>query len=404
MLTRRGWLTGVSAAALLVAGRVLGFVEAYVAGAVLAALLVVSGLWLVVTRISVEVSRDLHPPRVSAGSPSRIDLHVTNRGRRRSPLLTLRDRVSGTRGALLVVNPLRPGGSARAAYRFPTERRGIVSIGPLEVEVADPLGLARLVMPATGISELIVYPRVETVAPLPLTSGNDPMAGAEHPNALGRSGEDFYALRAYVVGDDLRRVHWPSTARHDELMVRQDELPWQGRATLVLDARVTRHDEASLERAVSAAASLVTAGARRQDLIRYLATDGADSGFAAGHAHAEAVLEHLACVEPTGDSGFHHTLDTLTAGTTGGALVVVGGSFTDADLERLGRLGRRYGAALAVGFDPVAGTAAPTSTLSAPGALRLLRVAPDTAFATAWSELQRRARATTSSRAVPVRP
>ncbi len=70
-----------------------------------------------------------------------------------------------------------------------------------------------------------------------MTTGNDPLAGAEHPNALGRGGEDFYALRHYVVGDDLRRVHWPSTARHDELMVRQDELPWQGRATVLVDVR-----------------------------------------------------------------------------------------------------------------------------------------------------------------------
>ena len=79
------------------------------------------------------------------------------------------------------------------------------------------------------------------IRPLPQTHGRDPHAGAEHPNAVARSGEDFYALRPYVVGDDLRRVHWPSTARHDELMVRQDELPWQGRATVLLDVRRGAH-------------------------------------------------------------------------------------------------------------------------------------------------------------------
>ena len=110
------------------------------AGSMLAALLLLSVIWLAVTRLSVEVSRQLHPERVHAGSPSRIDLLVTNKGTRRSPLLTLRDRVSGTRGALLVVNPLDSGATARAAYRFPTERRGVVAIGPLEVEVADPFG------------------------------------------------------------------------------------------------------------------------------------------------------------------------------------------------------------------------------------------------------------------------
>jgi uncharacterized protein (DUF58 family) len=390
VLTRRGWATGGAVAVLLVLGRTFGFVEAYVAGAVLAALLVVSGLWLALTRLSIEVSRELRPPKIHAGSESRIDLLVTNRGSRRSPLLTLRDRVSGTRGALLVVNPLGPECSARAAYRFPTERRGVVTIGPLEVEVADPLGLARLVMPATGVSELIVYPSLHTVAPVPLTSGNDPMAGAEHPNALGRSGEDFYALRAYVVGDDLRRVHWPSTARLDDLMVRQDELPWQGRATVVLDVRASRHDDETLERAVSAAASIVTAGARRQDLVRYVASDGADSGFAAGHAHVEAVLEHLACVEPTGDHGFRRTIDALASGNTGGALVVVGGGFSDLDLEHVGRLGRRYGTALVVAFAPAPHD--PTTPTLAPPGLRLIEIGTDTSFPEAWALAQRRPR------------
>jgi len=390
VLTRRGWLTGAGALLLLVGGRVFGFVEGYVAGAALVALLVVSILWLAVTKVSVEVSRELHPARVHAGSPSRIDLLVTNRGSRRSPLLTLRDRVSGTRGVLLVVNPLAADDTERAAYRFPTEHRGVVSIGPLEVEVADPLGLARLVLPASGVSELIVYPHIDTVAPVPLTSGNDPLAGAEHPNALGRGGEDFYALRPYVVGDDLRRVHWPSTARNDELMMRQDELPWQGRSTLLLDLRASRHDDDTIERAVSAAASLVTAGARRQDLVRLVAGDGADSGFGAGHAHLEAILEHLACVAATDDGSFRRTLDALAAGSTGGALVVVGGTFTDRDLEQLGRLGRRYGAAHVVGFDAPGGPR-PEQTRAATGhPVHLCVVAPNASFPTAWESRQRR--------------
>ncbi|MCU0312283.1 MAG: DUF58 domain-containing protein [Acidimicrobiales bacterium] len=383
MLTRRGWLTGAGAAALLIGGRVLGFVEGYVAGSVLAALLVVSVVWLAVTRLSVEVSRELHPERVHAGNPSRIDLLVTNRGTRPSPLLTLRDRVSGTRGALLVVNPLASGATARAAYRFPTERRGVVAIGPLEVEVADPLGLSRLVLPATGVSELIVYPLVEHVPAIPLSSGNDPMAGAEHPNALGRSGEDFYALRPYVIGDDLRRVHWPSTARNDDLLIRQDELPWQGRATLLLDVRASRHDAETLERAVSAAASLVVAGARRQDLLRLVTTAGADSGFAAGHGHAETLLEHLACIPSTDDSAFGRAVDALGAGATGGALVVIGGGLTDDDRDRLQRLGRRYGSFRVVSFTGEAHTTTTGVTGGTDG--WNIEVPPGTPFPRAWT-------------------
>ena len=281
-----------------------------------------------------------------------------------------------------MVNPLDSGATARAAYRFPTERRGVVAIGPLEVEVADPFGLARLVIPASGVSELIVYPLVESVTAIPLTSGNDPLAGAEHPNALGRSGEDFYALRPYVVGDDLRRVHWPSTARNDDLMVRQDELPWQGRATVVLDVRASRHDLDTLERAVSAAASLVVAGARRQDLLRLVTTAGADSGFAAGHSHIEAILEHLACITATDDSTFRRTLDALAAGTTGGALVVIAGRSSESDREQLNRLGRRYGSYRLVSF--VDGGDDDGATATHDGA-STLTLSPTAAFPTAWT-------------------
>ncbi len=81
------------------------------------------------------------------------------------------------------------------------------------------------------------------------------------------------------MGDDLRRVHWPSTARRDELTVRQDERHQQGRTTVLLDVRRAVHTDVSFERAVSAAASLLVAATVRGDEVRLVATDGTDSGY-----------------------------------------------------------------------------------------------------------------------------
>ncbi len=304
------------------------------------------------TPLSIDVARELHPPRVHAGTPSRIDLRVRNLGRLRAPVLNLRDGVSGTHGANLIVPPLAAEGVARAAYRLPTERRGILTVGPLEVMLSDPFGLTNVTMQASGVSELTVYPHIDDIAPVPQTTGNDPMAGAEHPNALGRNGEDFYALRQYVVGDDLRRVHWPSTARHDELMVRQDELPWQGRATVLLDVRSSTNNAESIELVISAGASIVTANARRQDLVRLVSTDGGDSGFAAGHPHVESILEHLASVAPTNEANYRRVIDRLARSSTGGALVVVVALMPGAELEQLVRLRNRFGSLRIVQFDP----------------------------------------------------
>jgi uncharacterized protein (DUF58 family) len=402
MLTRQGRMTLVAAAVLFVAGRLIGSIELYVFGAVLAGLVAVTVLGVTLTRVRIEVARELHPPRVHAGTPSRVDVRVENRGGNRSPLLSLHDAVSGTRGARLLVGPLAPGESARAAYRLPTERRGILTIGPLDVELSDPFGMARLTMTASGASELTVYPHVDDIEPLPMTSGNDPLAGAEHPNSLGRGGEDFYALRDYVVGDDLRRVHWPSTARHDDLMVRQDELPWQGRATVLVDVRASSNTAESLELVISAAASIVASSAKRQDLVRLVSTDGADSGFAAGHAHIEAIMEHLAAVEATNEAAFQRVLDRLARGAPGGALVVVVALVGQGELERLARLRPRFGSLSIVQFDRSSWdpSVQPSGGPDRGGVVPITSAAP---FAAMWNRTVRPTRQSSSSWRAPAK-
>lgn len=379
MLTRQGWAVSVVALVLLVVGRLFSLLELYVAAVALGALVGLSVLAMATRSLSIQVDREVHPPKLHAGGSSRVDLLVRNTGRRRAPVLALRDGVSGTRGAHLLVPPLAPGEQLRAAYRLPTTRRGILRIGPLDVELTDVFGLARSTIRASGVTEVTVYPHVDDVAPVPLTSGTDPHAGAEHPNSLGRSGEDFYALRSYVVGDDLRRVHWPSTARHDELMVRQDELPWQSRSTILLDTRSSTAPPDVLEDIVSAAASIVTAGAARQDLLRMVVTDGTDSGFAAGSAHVDGIMEHLACLGPSGD-GLASLVDRLSRSATGGSLVCLVGTTSAAELAMLRRLRNRFGSVTVIRFD--------TTPQAAPGRGTVLSV--EGSFATTWNRAFRR--------------
>lgn len=388
MITRQGWLVGVMAVALLVAGRLLGVLELFVLGAGIIALLIIAALVVALARLRLEVAREVHPPRVHAGHPARVDILVRNHGRRASTVLGLRDQVTGTRGAHLLVGPLQPGEGTDAAYRLPTDRRGILSVGPLTVELGDPFGLTRVTVPGAGVTELTVYPHVDTVSAVPHTTGDDPHAGAEHPNTLGRSGEDFYALRQYVVGDDLRRVHWGATARQDELMVRQDELPWQGRASVLLDVREAATTDDSLELCVSAAASVVTASWRRQDLVRLVSTDGADSGFAAGNAPMEAIMEHLATVERSPETELRRVVERLSRSAAGGALVAIVSAMQPAELKALARLRSRFASLTIVKFersswDPSAPDEGGTSS---PG---LVRVTRDRPFPLAWEQAVR---------------
>jgi uncharacterized protein (DUF58 family) len=380
VLTRQGWIVILIAVGVLIAARAFGIIELYVVGAVLVILPLAALVYVRAARVRLRVSRSLSPTRVHAGDATRVELGATNLGTRRTPVLQLRDPVGGTRGALLHLAPLKPGESARAAYRLPTTRRGIIAVGPLGLEVGDPFGLAVQAAEAAPVLELTVYPRVDPVAAPKEGGDRDPHGAASNLNVLGQQGDDFYALREYVVGDDLRRVHWPSTARRDELMVRHEEMPWQDRTTVVLDVRRASHTAASLERAVSAAASVITATGREQHLTRFLASDGVDSNLGAGMVHNEAILEYLARLEVVGHGSLRQVLDILTRSPQGGVLVAVLGRATPGELDTLTRLHRAFRTVIAVVCEP---------PMPAPTVLqgRLIRVdaSRDGTFAPAWS-------------------
>jgi uncharacterized protein (DUF58 family) len=389
MLTRPGWLVGLGAALLLGVGRVLGLLELFALGVVAAALLIGSAILVHAARLELEVGRVLHPSKVHVGTPSRVELSVRNLRGTRTPVLRLRDPVSGTRGADLLVPPLTSKERTVAAYRLPTDRRGIVQVGPLDVVVVDPFGLVQVSTSGAPEVELTVLPHVDDIAPLPYTSAHDPQAGVRQLNALGRTGEEFYALRPYVVGDDLRRVHWPSSARLDELLVRQNELPWQGRTTVLLDVRAATHHGESFEVAVSAAASIVSATARRQDLVRLVTTSGSDSEFSPGMDHVQAIMEHLAVVGTSHTADLHRTLGVLTRRSSGGALVaVVAGAPAD-DLRAINALRVRYGSVTVVHLDRSAWDPhAPVGAVLERGVLHVTRDAP---FVDAWNAYARAA-------------
>jgi len=387
LLTRQGWLVVGGAVLLLAGGRFFGLVELFALGVVAGVLVLGSALLVAASRLELEVGRLVHPARVHVGTTSRVELTLRNRRAGGTPVLRLRDPVSGTRGADLLVPPLGRGERSVAAYRLPTDRRGLIEIGPLEVIVGDPFGLTQLATVAAPRVELTVYPHVDVIEPLPYTTGHDPLAGAKQPNTLGRSGEDFYALRPYTVGDDLRRVHWPSSARHDELLVRQNELPWQGRTTLLLDVRKTAHSPESMEIAVSAAASIVAATARRNDLLRLVTTAGTDSDFAPGSDHFQAIMEHLAIVPMASSGSLRRTVEMLGRHSTGGALVVLLADASIEDIRAAAHLRGRYGSVTIVHIDRSAWDR--SAPIGPPPAFPVLRVTRDAPFPHAWNTFAR---------------
>ena len=390
VLTRRGWTLLAGALALTSSGRLFGIPELFVFAVAAVALVAGAAIYVGLARYRVSALRQVRPPRVHAGGGSRVELSVRNLAGRRSPVLAAKDPFDGgRRWARFNLAPLDAGETARAAYRLPTEQRGLFALGPLQISLTDPFGLATSTATAAPQTSLTVYPRIDVIRALPHSPGPDPNASATHPTALSLSGDDFYALREYQAGDDIRRVHWPSTARLDELMIRQDELPWQGRTTVVADLRSVVHTPESFELVVSAVASILTASWRTSSLTRMLTTDGTDSGFGSGHSHREAMLEYLAAAAPHDGLSLMSVLGGLgRRGSTGGLSVVTTSRAAGQDLAAAAVVRPGFGLSTLVLFERTswdASTAAAQAPIrSVPPVGRLVRVSGSVPFVQAW--------------------
>ncbi|WP_028925705.1 DUF58 domain-containing protein [Pseudonocardia acaciae] len=258
------------------------------------------------TRLVIKAEREVLPARVSAGSEveARLIVHRPSRLIDTGMMLTdaLPDALGGS--PRFISRPSKKSDPAMdLRYPIPATVRGVHLIGPLTVRVGDPLGLAEYERELAGRSTLTVLPRVTPLSGLPDGFGRG--EGDAGNTGLRRGlGEHDAMVREYQPGDALRMVHWRSTARRDELMVRLEERPWHGGVTVLLDRRAHAHRgvgaQASLEWAIELAASvcqhLIYAG-RRVNLV-------AENGVMLSTGRdPEELLDTLATLRPSTQQG-----------------------------------------------------------------------------------------------------
>ncbi len=294
--TRRGWVLFASTFAIIFAARMLGLAQLWVVATAVWLLLAGCFVWTQHHHVALVAMRDI-PEHLHVGSIGRVDLTVVNQGSSGSPTSEYADQFdSGDRSARFALQPLAAGEQARAAYRVPTHRRGRFHLGPLIATIGDPFGLASRSWTAASSQEVIVHPRIFDVLALPELSGSG--VDTESRDISGRpdTGGEFHTLRDYAASDDLRQVHWKSTARRGRLMVRQDESRRRAPVTVMLDTRAIAHNEASFEVAVEVTASIVTALARDSRPYEVITTAG-DTLGQPGRRYLGSVLDELAVVE-----------------------------------------------------------------------------------------------------------
>ncbi|MGH9000635.1 MAG: DUF58 domain-containing protein [Acidimicrobiia bacterium] len=383
-LTPRGRSLLLASGVLIVLARLFGSVELAGLGAAGGAAVAVAVVRLRSGAVSYSVKRRLESARVPHGGSARASLTFANRsGRRGRHVASVTDAVMGGSARCLVA-PLAPDEVAEVTYDIPTDRRGVIGIGPLRLAVSDALGLAEVSETAGDEDRLIVHPRIEDVMALGGSGLPEGQRGARRRAGLPR-GDDFYALRAYELGDDLRRVHWRSTAKADELMLRQEELRHDEVATVLLDGRAAVHDEASFERALEVAASLTYALVAEGRPVRFMTTGGFETEVA-DPARWTAVLDFLAAARPHPADRFAHAHEALRRRPAGPLAAITTAAATP-ELGRLGAPGGRLGPVIVALADCTADDDRDGSDSLPPvaGAV-VVPVGGDAPFALAWNQ------------------
>jgi uncharacterized protein (DUF58 family) len=358
-MTTRGRAFIAAGATALACAVVLGQDDLVRVGALLVLLPLIAAFVVGRSRYRLGLFRSVSPAQVSAGKEARVQIDLTNDGKVPTGLLLLEDQLPYLLGPRprFIIDRMGAGRKRSVGYVVRSDVRGRFTIGPLSVRLSDPFGLIELHRTFSSTTSLVVIPRVVALPPIPL-SGAWTGSGDNRPRAFASGSAEDVTVREYRRGDDLRRVHWRSSARVGELMVRREEQPWQSRATLFLDNRHLVHRGrgagSSLEHAVSAAASVVVHLVQRGFVVRLVTADGEERGGSwherGGTAGETApLLESLAVLAPAE----RPDLDTrwLQDPAHSGLLVAVAGAVGDHDKAAFSRMRHTAATAMAIALD-----------------------------------------------------
>ncbi|MEU4492495.1 DUF58 domain-containing protein [Streptomyces sp. NPDC023998] len=394
-LTTRGRSFLAAGVAAMVCAYVLGQGDLLRVGLLLAVLPLVCVAVLYRTRYRVAGSRRLSPSRVPAGSEARVHLRMDNVSRLPTGLLMLQDHVPYVLGPRprFVLDRVEAGGRREVSYRVRSDLRGRYPLGPLQLRLSDPFGMCELTRSFSAYDTLTVIPQTEALPAVRL-AGEAAGYGDGRQRSLALAGDDDVIPRTYRYGDDLRRVHWRSTARYGELMVRREEQPQRARCTVLLDTRRTAYQgagpDSAFEWAVSGAASALVHMLERGFAVRLLTDtgnsvpgEGAD-GFAGSTQEsadsAGLMMDTLAVVDHSDGTGLSPSYDVLRGGNEG-LLVAFFGDLDEEQAALAGRMRQRSGAAVAFVLDSKAWVTSGASAGTVEDRLRLLREAGWTALA-----------------------
>jgi uncharacterized protein (DUF58 family) len=279
----------------------------YLLLAMMLSLIVISGLLSEHCLRRLEFRRHV-PDLIMANEPTILTLSVANRNRY-LPSFSLRllDVVEGQdvdRG--LCIHLLPPQTSMLLSYPLLATRRGRIRFEGIRAQTLFPFGLFLKKGLYSTETHLLVSPPIK---PLTLRFVDELVSEGQGESLSRRGhGTQLYNLRLYQAGDDSRAIHWMTTARTSQLIVRETEAEDQRRITIVLSIVAPEEHEPLFERSVTFVASLLWQLTERAYPVR-LIVGTEDSGLGSGSAHLLAMLRLLALCErqlPEADGVDYH--------------------------------------------------------------------------------------------------
>jgi uncharacterized protein (DUF58 family) len=360
LLTRRGRSFVVVGLVALLVAMLAGQRDVMRLALLLLALPVVAAVLVSRARLRLSCERSVEPAQVTLGSPMRGRITLGQDGRLPAGILMLEDEVPrelGPRPRFLVD---KADLSWRREVEYPMlgRVRGRFSTGPLRVRTTDPFGLVQLDRQFVATSDVMVTPQVFPLTPMRAAGGGG-STGEARPHRIGIVGQDDALVREYRRGDEVRRIHWRSTAHRGELMVRREEQAWDPSARVLLDSRAAAHAgqglQSSLEWAVSAAASVALHFLDEGFSVEIFEADGPlhVTGSMGQHssASAELVISRLTELTPRVTSTLHYAVESAVEDRPGQLVVAILGRLDAADANSLLRLQRNRAQGLALVLD-----------------------------------------------------
>jgi uncharacterized protein (DUF58 family) len=335
MLTRVGWTAVFLAVAVLAIGIALGYPELVIVGTTSAVVLAI-GAVIALGPPGVSIGAWSWPATIVEGTSVPVRLKLT-RARRLTPVLDVTIKV-GDLTKSYRLGSVPKGVTHQLSWPLPPLARGVYSVARPVLRRSDPFGFVRVGRAIGTQTMLYVYPRTHDIRVIHGGGREEIFADPRRRTRAGH--DDFYSLRDYSVGDDYRMIHWPSTAHHGRLVVREAESADETSHVVLLDT-AGPYEDATFEDAVRIAASLCTAVIRSEAVGRLYTTDGRSLEMSPRHGERTAVLTLLATVKPTVGATDPPKPVVPTSGMDHAAIYVVTGRASPALLLFLATIARQ---------------------------------------------------------------